>query len=99
MNGAPASAQPTSIAPRAPGSRTKLTSGTPGLAIPALSRAISSTVSPKMSVWSSATLVITETRGRSTLVPSSVPPTPASITATSTSLRANQTNASASSIS
>ncbi len=59
-------------------------SGTPGLAIAAFSRAISSTVSPRYFWWSSAIWVITDTNGVITFVLSSRPPRPTSITAMST---------------
>ncbi len=55
--------------------------------MPALSRAISAVVSPKISVWSSETLEMIATCGCNTFVPSRRPPIPASITATSTPAR------------
>ena len=58
-----------------------MTAGQPGLMMPAFAAAIFSSVSPSTSVWSSPMLQITETSGASmTLVESSSPPMPTSIT-------------------
>ena len=57
--------------------------------------AISTSVSPRYSVCSSPTDVSTVTRDGSTLVASSRPPSPASITPTSTRAAARATNAAA----
>ena len=59
------------------------------------SAAISSIVSPRYSVWSSPTEVSTVAREPITLVASSLPPSPASITPTSTLAAANATKAAA----
>ena len=56
----------------------------PSLIIPAFFSAISRTVSPRTSVCSRLTLVMTETRAFTTLVASSLPPIPTSRTAKST---------------
>ena len=61
-----------------------MTHGTPGLIIPAFSRAIFASVLPKNSVWSMPILVMTDRTGVSTFVLSSLPPKPVSITAIST---------------
>ena len=58
-----------------------VTRGTPSLIIPALWRAISSTVSPQYAWWSMVTFVITATSGVMTFVESSNPPKPTSMTA------------------
>ena len=56
-------------------------SGTPGLAMPAFSRATSARVSPSISVWSRPMLVIAVAIGAHRLVASSRPPRPTSSTA------------------
>jgi hypothetical protein len=61
--------------------------------MPALAQAMSSMVSPSHSVWSSPIGVITLTPASSTLVASSSPPMPTSITAMSTGASANAANA------
>ncbi len=58
--------------------------GTPSLMMPAFSKAIFSTVSPRYSVCSRLMLLITETRGVTTFVASNLPPIPTSKTAMST---------------
>src|SRR3954471_4440688 len=67
----------------------------PGCTTASFSAAICSRVSPSTSMWSSATLVSTTTRVRSTFVASWRPPSPASTTATSTSACANSVSAAA----
>ena len=75
---------PPGAAPRpAPGSVSPITNGAPGLAMPAFSRAISSSVSPRYFMWSRSILVTALTSGRTTLVLSSRPPSPTSTTAIS----------------
>ena len=65
----------------ADGSCGATTTVAPGLMMPALSRAMASTVSPSTCVWSSETGVMTQTSGRATMfVASSVPPSPTSST-------------------
>ena len=59
----------------------------------ALSAAISTTVAPRRSVWSSATPVTTATAGSVTLVASQRPPSPTSSTAISTPRSANSHSA------
>ena len=54
--------------------------------MPAFSAAIFGSVSPSSAVWSSPTLVMTLTSGTMMFVASRRPPSPVSITATSTSL-------------
>ena len=66
-----------------------VTNGTPAFMMPAFSPAISTSDSPRYSAWSKATLVTAVTSGCTTLVASSRPPSPTSITATSTPSRAN----------
>ena len=61
--------------------------------MPAFSAAISSRVLPSRSQWSSPMLVITLSSGVMTLVLSSLPPSPVSITAQSTSISANHLKA------
>ena len=61
--------------------------------IPALLPAISAMVSPRYSVWSMPIGVITATGASTTLVESQVPPSPTSMTATSTGASANAANA------
>ena len=63
--------------------------------MPAFSTAISATVSPRYSVWSSPIGVTTATSASSTLVASQVPPMPTSTTATSTGASAKMANANA----
>ena len=58
-----------------------VTTGTPGLMIPAFWAAMASMVFPSRSVCSRVTLVITETSGVMMLVESHRPPMPTSITA------------------
>ena len=65
------------------GSDSPITKGTPGLAIPAFSRAICSSESPRYFMWSSAIWVTALTSGVTTLVLSSRPPRPTSTTAIS----------------
>mmetsp|Transcript_39400 Transcript_39400/g.79564 ORF Transcript_39400/g.79564 Transcript_39400/m.79564 type:complete len:346 (-) Transcript_39400:458-1495(-) len=69
------------------GTRGPTTTGTPGFITPAFSSAISSTVSPRMRVWSSPMDVMTDTVGVTTLVASSRPPKPTSRTTTSAALK------------
>ncbi len=59
---------------------TPLTTGTPGLMMPAFSAAMAASVSPNCCVWSRLMLVMTDTRGVQTLVESSRPPSPTSNT-------------------
>mmetsp|Transcript_6979 Transcript_6979/g.15946 ORF Transcript_6979/g.15946 Transcript_6979/m.15946 type:complete len:257 (-) Transcript_6979:421-1191(-) len=67
---------------------------TPGLKIPAFSRAISSMVSPSTLVWSSPREVTPHTTGLGTmLVASSLPPSPTSRTTTSISALQKTSNA------
>ena len=61
--------------------------------MPAFSPAISSSVSPRYFTWSSSILVTTLTRGWSTLVLSSRPPSPTSTTAISAPRAAKSANA------
>ncbi len=61
--------------------------------MPALSAAISSTVSPSQAVWSREMGVTTATAPSATLVASQVPPRPTSMTATSTGTSAKMANA------
>ena len=92
--GAPtALARAATTASASAGSR-PITSGTPGLAIPAFSAAIETTSVPRYSSWSSAIDVIAVTIGLTRLVASSRPPSPTSITPTSTPMRANHSQAS-----
>ena len=58
--------------------------GTPGLMMPAFSRAIAASVLPSWRMWSKLIDVITLTAGRQTFVESSRPPRPTSSTAAST---------------
>ena len=67
----------------------------PAWMMPALAQAISSTVSPSHSVWSSPIGVITQTPASMTLVASSAPPSPTSTTAMSTGASAKVAKASA----
>ena len=55
---------------------TPQTTGTPGLMMPAFSKAIWRRVEPRCCWWSLAIVVMTETRGRTTLVASKRPPMP-----------------------
>jgi len=55
---------------------TPLTTGTPGLMIPAFSEAMAARVRPRYSVWSREIEVMTETKGKTTLVASNRPPCP-----------------------
>ena len=73
--------------PPAAGSRSPITNGAPGLAMPAFSPAIFSRVSPRYFMWSRSILVTALTSGRTTLVLSSRPPSPTSTTAISGSAR------------
>ena len=70
-----------------------ITASEPGLMIPAFSVAMSPTVSPRYSAWSSAIGVRTATLASATLVASHAPPMPTSTTATSTGASANVANA------
>ena len=63
--------------------------------MPAFSVAISASVCPKNCVWSRLMLVMIESSGRMMFVQSNLPPSPVSITATSTWLSAKNLNASA----
>ena len=65
------------------------------LIIPAFSFAIDSKLSPKISLWSKEIGVIAVTFGETTLVESSLPPKPTSITAKSTFFLAKYVNAKA----
>ena len=78
-----------------PGSVSPSTRVEPSFTMPALSAAISSRVGPRYSTWSTLTFVITATRPSTTLVASHVPPTPTSITATSTATSENHVSAAA----
>ena len=69
------------------------TATAPGLMIPALSVAISSTVPPSQAVWSRETGVTTATAPSAMLVASQVPPSPTSTTATSTGTSAKMAKA------
>ena len=69
------------------------TTGTPGFMMPAFSKAIFSTVSPRMDTWSRLMEVIAQTSGRTMLVESSLPPSPTSITWKSAPMLAKWTNA------
>ena len=60
------------------GSVTPQMTGTPGLMMPAFSRAIEASVLPSWRMWSKLIDVITLTTGRHTLVESSRPPRPTS---------------------
>ena len=71
------------ITPRA-GSGLMVTQGTPSFIMPAFSKAIFSMVSPRYSVCSRLMLLMTETKGVTTLVASNLPPIPTSNTAIST---------------
>ena len=75
------------------GSLSPTTTGTHGLMMPAFSKAISGSVSPRMLQWSSPMLVITESTGVTIFVLSKRPPRPVSITATSTPSEANHSKA------
>ena len=61
--------------------------GTPGLCIPAFSVAIFGRVSPRTSEWSIEMVVIAQMSASTSLVESSLPPRPVSMTALSTLLR------------
>ncbi len=61
--------------------------------MPAFSAAISSTVLPSSLVWSMAIGVMTATAPSATLVQSSLPPTPTSMTITSTGVSAKMAKA------
>src|SRR5262249_48471007 len=77
--------QISSMTVQASGAVTPLTVTTPGLTIPAFSRAMPASVGPSCCVWSMLMLVMTVTRGRrQTLVESSRPPRPTSTTAACT---------------
>ena len=92
--GTPSSCARSSSTWAAPGCWAELTRNPSGLTIPAFSRAMSSTVSPRMSVWSRSTGVTTETAASATVVASHEPPIPTSRTITSTGSSANTANAS-----
>src|SRR5690606_26428565 len=81
------------------GPRAAVTAGTPGANAPAFSRAMSSTVDPRVSTWSRSTLVSTTSLTRpglaAAVVASLAPPTPASRTAHPAPRRANVSSASA----
>ena len=70
-----------------------ITAGTPRLNIPAFSAAMSSSVAPRYSTWSIPILVTPATSGVITLVASRRPPSPVSITATSTAAVLKKSNA------
>ena len=72
-----------------------ITTGTPGLIMPAFSPAISSSVFPKNCVWSKLMLVMTQSSGVMMFVQSSRPPSPTSTTAMSTFFSAKYLKASA----
>ena len=86
---APTSAARRSSASPAAGGCWASTATAPGLMMPALSAAISSTVLPSQRAWSSEIGVSTATVPSATLVLSQVPPMPTSMTATSTGASAN----------
>ena len=70
-----------------------MTTGQPGLMMPAFSAAISSTRSPRKASWSSEIGMMTETAGFSiTLVASKRPPSPTSTIAASAGFSENSTN-------
>ena len=58
-----------------------ITTGTPGLIMPAFSPAISGRVLPSVFIWSNPIDAMTDTMGVITLVESRLPPRPTSITA------------------
>jgi hypothetical protein len=73
-----------------------IAAGMPGFRIPAFSKAIAPSVSPRKCWWSSETGAITVAAGRSiTLVASKRPPSPTSIKAASAGTRENARNAAA----
>ena len=72
---------------RASGSRTPLIVGRPGLMMPAFSKAIFASVSPRICVWSKLMLVMIDSIGSQTLVESKRPPRPTSTMAKSTRRR------------
>ncbi len=72
-----------------------MTTRLPGLKMPDLSAAMSSSVGPSTSVWSKLMLVTTATSPSTTFVQSHRPPSPTSTTATSTASLANQASAAA----
>ena len=75
------------------GSGSPITAGRPGLKMPAFSQAMRSRVSPRNSTWSIPIDATPAARGVSTLVASSRPPSPTSMTDTSTRAAANNSNA------
>ncbi len=75
------------------GCSSPVSAGTPLRKIPPFSRAISTSDSPRYSIWSRAMLVTAVATGESTFVASSRPPRPTSTTATSTPASARQRNA------
>ena len=77
-----------------PGVCGAVTTVAPGLMMPPLSRAMASTVSPRICVWSRLMEVMTQTWGDSTvLVASRVPPMPTSSTCQSSGCAANHRKA------
>ena len=72
-----------------------VTVGTPGFMIPAFSPAISASVSPSISRWSSEIEVMAQAVGTMTLVASPRPPKPTSSTQSSAGFAANSTKAAA----
>ena len=93
MSGALRSAATCRKTPRAFSDCGATTTGTPRLMIPAFSLAISSTVSPSVLTWSRLIWVMAQISGATTLVASSLPPSPTSTTWKSAPSRVNQTNA------
>ncbi len=82
--GAPTDAATSSKTVAVSASRTPTTAGTPGLKIPAFSRAIAALVEPSKAQWSRPIEVITDRAVTIMFVLSSLPPRPVSITAAST---------------
>ncbi len=98
--GAPTASACPSSAPSASPACAPSTTGVPGFMIPAFSRAISASVSPRKSWWSSEIEVIAHTRGGGiTLVASARPPSPTSSTHSSAGTRANSSKLAATSTS
>ena len=95
VTGAPRRAASVQISARATGGRWPQTSGTPGLMMPALCRAMSASAGPSLSTCSISMPVMTLASGVTTLVASKRPPSPASRITTSTSRSANSTKAAA----
>ena len=92
ISGAPAARQAAATASAASPGPPPQTSGTPGLATPAFSRAIAAGVSPRIAVWSSEMFVTAQATGRQTFVASSRPPRPTSSTAIPQPVRAKCRN-------